>query len=161
MPKRRVALIAAIAIALVGLPFAFLARPSPRFELHFLRAARVAESVNVFFEIRNEPPNSTVVHVPSLEVFDGAAWKEIKYGSSFHQFKTPTNLMFCCVIDRQMPAARFRLVIQSERRLNALENFIARVKMRLSGKHKVELNPFTKNVVLWEPETSSVEFALP
>jgi hypothetical protein len=165
MRKRRLALIAAVVIALVCVPFVFLTRPSRLVELHFMGVQPVDEGVNVFFEVRNRPPNLHRIVPLKLEAFEGAAWKEIpgavgRFGSA----EAPTNLMLGCVIDRRVHSRRLRLVTRSQISLNTLESFIERVKLRLSGKgNRVPINPFAKNVVIFSEsaEVISEEFTIP
>src|SRR3974377_179845 len=118
MPKRRVAFIATAMIALVCVPFAFLAKPSPRIELHFLGTASYGQAMAVLFEVRNRPPNFHLVPSAKLEPIEGATWKELKGGFVMAGVADgPTNFIFSCVIDRQVHAGRLRLVTQYERTL--------------------------------------------
>jgi hypothetical protein len=165
MPKERIVLIAVTAIALVCVPFAFLAKPSPRVELHFLGTAPYGQAMAVLFEVRNRPPSFFGVSAVRLEAIDGATWKEFRGGVVMAGVAdAPTNFIFSCVIDRQVHAGRLRLVTQYERTLSPLGSFIARVKLRLSGRNnQIPLNPFSKSVALFSNpvEVTTEEFALP
>jgi hypothetical protein len=162
MPKARVALLAAIAIVLVGAPFVFLPKPSPRIELHFLEATPVAAGVMVAFQVRNPPPSFHSIAPLKLEASDGTTWKELPGG--FGKWAQSSDFIFWCTIDRQAHERRLRLVTQYQRTLNPIESFIALVKLRLSSKNnRVPLNPFSKGVALFSDpaEVITEEFTLP
>jgi hypothetical protein len=164
MPKARLALTAAVMIALVCMPFVFLAKPSPHIELHFLKALPIAEGVIVAFQIRNAPPSFHSIAPLKLEAIDGTTWKELPGGFGAWTQIEETNVVFCCTIDRKAQPKRLRLVTQYQRTLNPFERFITLVKLRLSGKNnRVPLNPFNKSVALFSDpmEVTSEEFAPP
>src|SRR5262249_1175242 len=150
MAKARLTQIAvAVGIALVCLPFVFLAKPSPHIELHFLKALPIAEGVIVAFQVRNAPPSFHTIAPLKPEAIDGTTWKELPGGFTGSAQIEETNVVFCCTTDRPTQAKRLRLVTQYQRTLNPLERFIALAKLRLSGKNnRVPLNPFSKGVAL-------------
>src|SRR6516165_768839 len=81
MPKGRLALVAAVVIALVCVPFAFLSwRPSPPIVLHFLQGAQVGDSFSATFGISNRTGRAYFSLPLRLEALEGGAWKEVKQG---------------------------------------------------------------------------------
>src|SRR5215831_8446456 len=118
MAKARLTLLTPAVIALVCLPFVFLARPSPHIELHFLKALPIAEGVIIAFQVRNAPPSFHSIAPLRMEASEGTAWKELPGSFGAWTQIEETNVTFCCTIDGPAQAKRLRLVTQYQRTLN-------------------------------------------
>jgi hypothetical protein len=118
MPKARLVLLTPAVVALLCLPFAFLAKPSPHIELHFLRALPIEEGVIVAFQVRNAPRSFHGIAPLRLEASDGTTWKKLPCGFGLGTQIEETNVTFCCTIDRPTQQKRLRLVTQYQRTLS-------------------------------------------
>jgi hypothetical protein len=165
MPKRNLALIAAVLIALVCVPFAFLAgRPLAAIELHFLQCAQVGDSFSATFGVSNRTGLPYSIRPLRLESLEGGAWKELKLGAG--GFSGPDGLgllvdpTITCSIPR-VPQSRLRLVAQSTTEWVGQDTLLIRAKMFLSARSRSDaFLPF--NTKFYEDaETVSEEFMLP
>jgi hypothetical protein len=165
MPKARLALIAAAALALLCVPLAFVAgRPSPAIELHFLGGDQVGDSFHATFGISNHTGLQYSIRPLRLETLEGGAWKELKRGVG--GFSGPEGLgllvdpAITCII-QHVPQSHLRLVAQSTRERVGQDTLLIRARMFLSAESRRNAFLPFKTKFYEDTQTISDEFTLP
>jgi hypothetical protein len=167
MPKSRLALIAAVVIALVCVPFLFLARsPSAGITLSLLGTDPVADALGVTFAISNHTGRSYHVSTSRLETRVGNGWKECPdgiVGLSISEIQWPhSEGKLRCVIKPLPPGTPVRLVMRSMREEGGLSSFIWRVKVWRAGNASFSsLFDFKTKFLLERNELTTEEFPVP
>jgi hypothetical protein len=174
MPKARLAVITAMVIALVCLPFAFLAmKPSPAIELHFLNGgAQVGDLSSATFVINNRTGRAYSIRPLRLETLESGSWNEVRHGVGplppTDEFRRaigaiqgqPVAPKMTWMI-KSVPHARLRLVTQITGERAGWDTLTIRAGWLLSAKtRRHAFMPF--NTKLYEEAyTISEEFTLP
>ena len=168
MPKARVALIVAVVLVLMGVPFLFwAARPTADLTVHYFGIARTPDGVVVTFDVSNHTDHPYSLMPVRLETRDGPGWKECSHGICGTTRTTDLgrfpNLRLSCMIREFPPGTNVRLVMHSLRGGRGLETFMLRLKWWLSGRNRsFSLNPFNSDTTIYgDPVEIISEFAEP
>jgi hypothetical protein len=163
MPKRRLALVAAVVLALLlCLPFAFMLAKPAHVTFHLAKATPSGDTVIVSLVISNEVEHfgTSGLFPVSLERMEGAAWKECPGGVCEFSLTDPAYATRLTCVIKRLPGS-LRLVTQRRTDLTGLQSLELRARLWLSGNRNISLNPFDRRQYTKVTEFVSEPFVLP
>jgi hypothetical protein len=137
MPKARLALIAAVVVALVWVPFLFLVRSSSTgITLHYAGSEAVVGGVVITIAITNHTGRAYHLRTVRFETRDGNIWNQHAdgiSGMSVAEVQPNSDAKLRCVVKPLPPGTHVRLVMLGHRTEDPLYSFLWRVKVWRAG----------------------------
>jgi hypothetical protein len=165
MPKSRVALIAAVVIALMCVPFFFLGRSSSTgITLHYAGSEGPPGEVVPSIAITNHTGSMCQLRGSRLDTWDGNTWNQYYNGiswASVHDIQPHSGVKLRCYIKPLPPSGtHVRLEMVTVRAEGGLPSFIWRVKQWRSG-HARFSSLFDTKPIFFRDRVISLEFTVP